>query len=95
MLIIDNASFHHSDRIKQLCSNVGVKLLFLPPCSPDFNYQGILRGAEGLHKKDWRVYEEDPDQGFNAFLRCVHDVGAKKESAEGHFRNAGIKIDKV
>jgi transposase len=32
-----NASFHHSERVKQLCSEAGVKLLYLPPYSPDFN----------------------------------------------------------
>jgi hypothetical protein len=37
VLIMDNASFHHSGRIKALCANAGVKLLYLPPYSPDFN----------------------------------------------------------
>jgi hypothetical protein len=31
VLIIDNASFHHSERIEQMCLDVGVKLLYLPP----------------------------------------------------------------
>lgn len=97
MLVMDNASFHHSDRIKQLCSGAGVKLLFLPPNSPDFNpIEEFFAELKGYIKKGWRAYEEDPDQGFNAFLRrCVHDVGAKKESAEGHFRDAGIKVEKA
>ncbi|KAJ5216904.1 hypothetical protein N7468_009912 [Penicillium chermesinum] len=30
VLIMDNASFHHSNRIKQLCSDAGVRLLYLP-----------------------------------------------------------------
>jgi transposase len=34
---MDNASFHHSERVKQLCSDAGGKLLYLPPYSPDFN----------------------------------------------------------
>lgn len=37
MLIIDNASFYYSDRVKQLYSNVGFRLLYLLPYSPDFN----------------------------------------------------------
>ena len=37
MLVMDNASFHHSDRIKILCAEAGVELLYLPPYSPDFN----------------------------------------------------------
>lgn len=94
---MDNASFHHSDRIKQLFSDACVKLLFLPLYSPDFNpIEEFFAELKGYIKKVWRAYEEDPDQGFNTFLRqCVQDGGAEKESAEGHFRNAGIKIEKA
>lgn len=28
VLVMDNASFHHTERIKQMCSNAGVKQLF-------------------------------------------------------------------
>lgn len=34
---MDNASFHRSQRVKQLCEDTGVKLLYLPPYSPDLN----------------------------------------------------------
>ena len=52
VLIMDNASFHHSDRVKQLCSDAGVRLLYLPPYSPDFNpIRGVFRRAEGLHQE--------------------------------------------
>jgi len=37
VLSMDNAPFHHSDRVKHLCSDAGVRLLYLPPYSPDFN----------------------------------------------------------
>lgn len=37
VLIMDNASFHHTDQIRELCSNAGVKLLCLPLYSPDLN----------------------------------------------------------
>ena len=37
MLIMDNALFHHSERVKDMCSNAGVKLVYLPPYSPDLN----------------------------------------------------------
>ena len=36
-LIMDNASFYHSERIQQLCDDAGVVLRYLPPYSPDFN----------------------------------------------------------
>jgi DDE superfamily endonuclease/Winged helix-turn helix len=35
VLIMDNASFHRSERIKQMCADAGVILVYLPPYSPD------------------------------------------------------------
>jgi transposase len=37
VLVMDNASFHHTKRIKQMCRDVSVKLVYLLPYSPDFN----------------------------------------------------------
>jgi transposase len=36
-VILDNASFHKSERTKELIESVGCKLLFLPAYSPDLN----------------------------------------------------------
>jgi transposase len=97
VLVMGNASFHHSDRIKQLCSDAGVKLLYLPPYSPDFNpIEEFFAELKAYIKKSWSAYEANPEQGFHIFLRrCVHDVGAKQQSAEGHFRHAGITIERA
>jgi transposase len=37
VLVMDNASFHHTKRIEQMCADAGVKLMYLPPYSPDLN----------------------------------------------------------
>jgi transposase len=37
VLILDNASIHKDKRLKQLCNEAEVLLLFLPPYSLDFN----------------------------------------------------------
>jgi hypothetical protein len=37
VLVMGNASFHHSEWIRQLCSDAGVKLVYLPLYSPDLN----------------------------------------------------------
>jgi transposase len=34
---MDNAFFHHPESIEQMCSQAGVKLVYLPPYSPDLN----------------------------------------------------------
>ena len=37
VVVIDNASFHKSTKIKNLIENAGAKLMYLPPYSPDLN----------------------------------------------------------
>jgi transposase len=37
VVVMDNASFHKSQRTKDLIESVGCRLLFLPPYSPDLN----------------------------------------------------------
>jgi hypothetical protein len=37
IIVIDNASIHRSDLVKELCDNAGIQLEVLPPYSPDFN----------------------------------------------------------
>ena len=34
---MDNASFHKSQRTKELIESVGCRIIFLPPYSPDLN----------------------------------------------------------
>jgi transposase len=45
VFVMDNASFHHTKRIKEMCHDAGVKLVYLLPYSPDLNqacWQSIL-----------------------------------------------------
>jgi transposase len=95
VIVLDNASFHRSARINQICFDAGVKLLYLPPYSPDLNpIEEFFAELKGYIKKNWSLYEEDPKQGFDTFLQqCIDVVGTKKESAKGHFRNAGLSIE--
>lgn len=50
-VILDNASFHKSPRIKELVASVGCDLLFLPPYSPDLNPIEQLGKYETLGQK--------------------------------------------
>lgn len=72
-----------------------MKLIYLPPYSPDLNpIEEFFAELKSFIKRSWSFYEEDPDQGFDAFLEwCIDAVGAKEESARGHFRHAGLKIE--
>jgi transposase len=37
VLLLDNASWHPKDTIRDLVSEYGIKVIFLPPYSPDLN----------------------------------------------------------
>jgi transposase len=91
VLIMDNASFHHTERITELCSNAGVKLLYLPPYSPDLNpIEEFFAELKAFVRRNWQHHWSR----FNDFLEWSLDVvGAKRESAEGHFRHANFVVE--
>jgi transposase len=82
VLVMDNASFHHSERVKQMCSDAGVKLLFLPPYSPDLNpIEEFFAELKAYIKRSWEYYETWPDQGFDAFCKHVLILLVRKDAA--------------
>ncbi|CAK38232.1 uncharacterized protein An03g03280 [Aspergillus niger] len=95
VLVMDNASFHRSGKIEQLCCEKGVKFVYLPPYSPDLNpIEEFFAELKAFIRRNWQAYEDNTEQGFTAFLEwCVDKVGAKQQSAEGHFRHAGLTIE--
>ncbi len=95
VIVMDNASFHYSEKITQICADAGVKLVYLPPYSPDLNpIEEFFAELKGFIKRYWGYFEDDPSQGFDSFLEwCIKVVGAKHDSARGHFQYAGLKIE--
>lgn len=95
VLVMDNASIHHSDRIRDMCSEVGVVLLYLPPYSPDLNpIEEFFAELKAFIRQNWILFETYVEQGFQAFLQgCVEVVGSRRLSARGHFKNAGLRIE--
>ena len=97
VLVMDNASFHHTERIAQMCADAGVKLMYLPPYSPDLNpIEEFFAELKAFIKRSWSTYEEDTAQGFDVFLEwCVDQVGSRTQSARGHFRHSGWAIEEL
>jgi transposase len=92
VLIMDNAYFHHTDQIRELCDNAGVKLLYLPPYSPDLNpIEEFFAELKAFIRRNWQQHQ---GQSFKDFLEWSLDVvGARRSSAEGHFRHAGVELE--
>ncbi|EED14549.1 conserved hypothetical protein [Talaromyces stipitatus ATCC 10500] len=95
------AKFHRDQRYQILPAyaqdEAGVKLVYLPPYSPDLNpIEELFAELKAFIKRHWQAYEDNPEQGFDSFLEwCLETVGMRKRSAEGHFRNAGWTIEKM
>jgi hypothetical protein len=69
VLMMDNSSFHRSERVAQLYSDAGVKPVYLPPYSPDLNpIEEFLAVLKAVIRKRWHEYEENPKQDFKVFL---------------------------
>jgi transposase len=59
VIVMDNASFHHSDRIKGMCADAGVKLLYLPPYSPDlYPKEEFFSELKACIRRYWQKYEQ-------------------------------------
>lgn len=53
----------------QMCADVGFKLVYLPPYSPDFDLiEEFFAELKGFIRHNWNYLEEDPDHGFDHFL---------------------------
>jgi transposase len=69
VIVIDNASFHRTERVERLCYKAGVKLIYLVPYSPDLNpIEEFFAELKAFIKKNWETFENSPDQGFDVFL---------------------------
>ena len=91
VIIIDNTSFHHSENIKAMYSIARVKLVYLPPYSPDLNpIEECFSELKAFVRRHWQSYEDDPDQGFDNFLEwCIQKVGWKRAKFKRTFSKRG------
>jgi hypothetical protein len=93
VLVMDNASFHLSDMIEQMCAEAGVRLTFLAPYFRPEPDRRVLCRAEDVHAKGTTYHVELYENDFGAFVRHAVDiVGARQASAEGHFRHSRIYV---
>ena len=94
VLVIDNASFHHSSCIVELCYEARVKDLFLSPYSPNLNpIEELFSQLKTFVRRHQRRQAYNFNR-FEEFLRwSVGIVRSDVESAQRHFRNSGLSIN--
>ncbi|CCT72538.1 uncharacterized protein FFUJ_12416 [Fusarium fujikuroi IMI 58289] len=78
VLVMDNASFHRSPVIEQMCEDAGVKLLYLSPYSPDFNpTEEFFAELKSFIRRHWHENEHFIQIDFASYLEwCVNRVGS-------------------
>lgn len=93
---MDNASFHRTARVEDLCAEAGVVLMYLPPYSPDLNpIEEFFAELKAFIRRNWKVQQSNPLE-FASFLEwCVEVVGERSSSARSHFRHSGISVEEI
>ena len=66
VIVIDNASFHHSQTIEEIVAEAGCDIWYLPAYSPDLNK--IERWWSVL--KNWMRQRWDEFESFQGLYRC-------------------------
>lgn len=87
VLVMDNACFHRSDRIKQLCSDAGVRLLYLAPYAPDcIPIEEFFAELKVYIKKAWPI-QRTPTKALKlsfsgALMRSAQENRVRKATFE-------------
>ena len=84
IVVMDNATVHHSQKIQDLITNAGALLLYLAPYSPDKNPIELMFGQ---YKLKLKAYELNPDW-HNTHLWALHSVNPSM--ARAFFRHCGV-----
>lgn len=76
-LIMDNVRFHHSHKVKDLADQKGLRIVYTPPYSPDFNpienvfsYVKAIWRRLGPFSRDIKTILDDVPT--KVFQKCVH-----------------------
>ena len=88
IVILDNASIHHIERVKDLVeTQAGSKLLYLPPYSPDLNpAEGVISQIKSIMKNNddlFHVYSAP-----RALIAMAFGM-ISTEDCVGHISNSG------
>lgn len=94
VVVMDNVSFHHSEGIEELFTDAGVRLVYLPPYSPDFNpIEEYFAQLKAAIRRDFWMWEEGRFESFESFLIwCIEVTGSDDKAARGHFQNCYIAV---
>ena len=72
VVIMDNATFHKSQKTKNLIESVGCKILFLPPYSPDLNpIEVFWANFKRTVKEKIKMFKNLSQAVDDSFVQCT------------------------
>lgn len=94
VLVLDNCAIHHVDGVAERCFAAGVKLVYLPPYSPDLNPIEEAFSAFKAHARRFGDYfRAAMETGIRAdtlmWIYEALDTVMTAENAKGWFKHAG------
>jgi transposase len=89
VLVLDNASVHHSEEILELVDRYGVRIEYLPPYSPDLNpIEEAFSKIKHFLRRHQDYYAERTGDAILFDMYEVLDV-VTSDDAEAYFAHAG------
>jgi len=94
VILLDNASIHHVDEVRDMCDAAGVRLEFLPAYSPECAPVEMVFGnlkAWMKRERDWldSLDTDDEDVGFDVIERAIREC-VTEEYAGNWFRHVNL-----
>lgn len=89
VIVLDNASAHRSHEVREACARAGVKLLYLPPYSPDFNPIELTFNTLKAWIRRWFELSEGFDDWADFLQFTIEQSGCDK-AAPAYYKNAYI-----
>ena len=96
VLVINNASIHKVDSIREMVKDRGACLLYLPSYSPDFNpielaFSTIKQWLRSNRDRVNQQLESNDGTIYDIFWEAVHSVTA--EQARGWYKHCGYTVE--
>lgn len=81
VVILDNIAFHKSNWVHQAASANDVRLLFTPPCSPEYNpIENLFSAFKANTRKRFVMTDfQNADDFRTAVLATIHSVSARQQ----------------
>ncbi|KAF7376787.1 DDE-3 domain-containing protein [Mycena sanguinolenta] len=92
ILVMDNARIHHGEKVQELCDRFGVRLIYLPPYSPDLNpiEEAFSKIKSWIHRNNDIFTYGDDDEPHALIYDMMEAMNVVTElDAIGYFIHAG------